>query len=334
MIAYGWLERVWYGSAHGGWLLLPLSWLFALFAALRRTLYRSGLLSTSRPAVPVVVIGNITVGGTGKTPLVLWLADQMRQRGFRVGIASRGYGRAAGRRARIVRTDDAPSFVGDEPLLMARRGVGPVAVCGRRAKAVRRLMEEQVNLVLCDDGLQHYALARDLEIAVIDGQRRFGNGRLLPAGPLREPISRLRSVNWRICHDGTPAAGEISMWLEGSILRRVARNGTMHISEFRGQRCHAVAAIGNPYRFFKMLKDVGIDVIPHQLPDHAIPRLTVLGISEAEPVIMTEKDAVKCPDGDRFDAWYLPVEARVDPAGGEIVDEIEALCAKDVRLRG
>lgn len=334
MTADGWLQRVWYGSAHGGWLLLPLSWLFAVLARLRRILYRSGLLNASRLAIPVVVVGNITVGGTGKTPLVLWLADQLRQRGLKVGIASRGYAGVPGRAARIVRIDDDPSRVGDEPLLMARRGVGPVAVCARRSDAARRLAEEGVDLVLCDDGLQHYALGRELEIAVIDGQRRFGNGRLLPAGPLREPVSRLLSVDWRICHGGEPAAGEIRMWLEGTMLRRLDGSRARDVSEFRGRRCHAVAAIGDPRRFFSMLTDAGIDVIPHPLRDHAIPQLSVLGIAAAEPVIMTEKDAVKCPDGERFDAWYLPVNARVDPAGGEIVDEIEGLCAKEMHLRG
>ena len=334
MALHDWLQRVWYGSAPGGWLLLPISWLFALVAGFRRLLYRTGMLRAIRLEAPVVVVGNITVGGTGKTPLVLWLAGRLRERGVRVGVVSRGYGRGRDRGARIVRSGDDPLQVGDEPLMMARRNVGPVAVCRRRVEAARRLLEQGVDVILSDDGLQHYALARNLEIAVIDGERRLGNGRLLPAGPLREAVDRLETVDWVVCNGGPPGPGEVGMLLEGAILRQLGRDRSASLGEFRGRRCHAVAAIGNPERFFATLRNAGIDVIPHPLPDHATPRLSALGLIRGQPVLMTEKDAVKCPDGDRYDAWFLPVDARLESGGDAIVDEIMRLWSTDEHGRG
>jgi len=331
---HDWLQRVWYGSASGGWVLVPISWLFAVIAGLRRLLYRTGVLPAVRLDVPVIVIGNLTAGGTGKTPFTLWLAGRLRQHGLHAGIASRGYGRVRAGGARIVRCDDDPVQVGDEALMMARRDVGPVAVCERRVEAARVLAGQGVDVILCDDGLQHYALARDMEIAVIDGERRFGNGRLLPAGPLREPVARLQTVGWRICHGGEPGPEEIGMRVEGAVLRRLGQDVTALLSDFRGRRCHAVAAIGHPERFFATLRDAGIEVIPHPLPDHATPRLPALGVREGEVVLMTEKDAVKCLDGDRFDAWFLPVDARLDRGGEEIVDQVVRLCPKNQRRRG
>ena len=334
MALHDWLQRVWYGSASGGWLLRPFSWLFAAAIELRRLMYRTGMLPSGSAGRPVVVVGNLTAGGAGKTPMTLWLAEQLRGRGLRAGIASRGYGRISDREALLVHPDDDPGRVGDEPLLMARRQICPVVVCDRRLEAARRLEAEGVDVVLCDDGLQHYALRRDLEIAVVDGRRRFGNGRLLPAGPLREPATRLDTVDWRVCNGGRPAPGEIGMRLEGNRITRLGGSRTAAISEFRGKRCHAVAAIGDPDRFFDMLRDAGLEVVPHPLPDHATPRLSALGLPHGEPVMMTEKDAVKCSDGDRFDAWYLPVDAQLDECANEIVDEIVRLCSKNVPRRG
>ncbi len=334
MPLHDWLQRVWYGSAAGGWLMLPFSWLFTAVTALRRALYRAGAFGVVRLDVPVVVIGNLTAGGTGKTPLTLWLAAQIRQRGFRAGIASRGFGGRQGGGPRLVEGDDDPARIGDEPLMMARRDIAPVVVCENRGEAARLLIDMGVDVILCDDGLQHYALARDLEIVVIDGERRFGNGRRLPAGPLRESVARLRTTDWRVCSGGSPGPGEIGMRLEGSVVRRVGGDRSRALSDFRGARCHAVAAIGNPGKFFASLREAGVDVIPHPIPDHAVPRLAELGLEEGDTVLMTEKDAVKYADGDRFDAWYLPVDARLGRGGEAIVDHIISLCPEDGHRRG
>ncbi|KPK60564.1 MAG: hypothetical protein AMJ59_05585 [Gammaproteobacteria bacterium SG8_31] len=334
MKIHDWLQRVWYGSARGGWLLVPLSWIFASVAGLRRFFYRTGVLPVTRVHRPVVVVGNITVGGTGKTPLTLWLAERLQKEGLRAGIASRGYGGSASGGPVVVQTDDDPAVVGDEALMMACREVAPVAVCRRRADAATQLTAVGADVILCDDGLQHYRLARDLEIAVVDGVRRFGNGRLLPAGPLREPVSRLAQADWVVCNGGAPETGQIGMRLAGDTLYRLADGKVATLDDFRGRSCHAVAAVGNPEPFFSLLRDAGIRVVPHPLSDHAVPSLRELGLSPDETVLMTEKDAVKCRDGAGFDAWFLRVDARLDPTADRMVSAIKRLCSNGGRRRG
>ncbi|MGD9291800.1 MAG: tetraacyldisaccharide 4'-kinase [Gammaproteobacteria bacterium] len=334
MILHDWLQRVWYGAARGGWVLIPLSWLFGTAVTLRRTLYGLGLLPARTVARPVVVVGNVTAGGTGKTPFVLWLAERLREEGLQVGIASRGYGGRASGRPVLVDPGDDPAIVGDEPLLMARRKVASVVVCRRRADAARELVAHGADVIICDDGLQHYRLARDLEVGVVDGRRRFGNGRLLPAGPMREPVSRLGHVDWVICNGGVPRGSEIGMQLAGRLLHSLRDGSIVGIEEFRGRRCHAVAGIGNPSSFFSLLGESGLDVIPHPLPDHATPRLGEMGLETRDTVIMTEKDAVKCRDGEQFDAWFLPVEARLDGAAERMVAEVRELCSNPTGRRG
>ncbi|MGB5131525.1 MAG: tetraacyldisaccharide 4'-kinase, partial [Steroidobacteraceae bacterium] len=251
-----WLLETWYGGGRRGWWLLPLAWLYAAVAGLRRSAYRHGLLPRYRSRRPVVVVGNLTVGGTGKTPLVIWLAGELAARGLRVGIASRGYG-AAGGTARLVTALDDAASAGDEPLLLQRRLRQPVAIGKRRADAVR-LLEPDCDLILCDDGLQHYALDRDLEIAVIDGPRGLGNGLRLPAGPLRESRSRLAQVDAVVVNDtGFTWPGAIQMKLVPVAAVALAGGERRPLAAFAGRRVRAVAAIGNPKRFFAMLREHG-----------------------------------------------------------------------------
>jgi tetraacyldisaccharide 4'-kinase len=331
---HDWLIGVWYGSARGGWALRPLGWLFGVVTAARRGLYRAGFLRSRRASCAVVVIGNVTVGGTGKTPLAIWLAEQLERAGIEVGIASRGYGGGDVDAVREVDRADVARDVGDEPLLMVRRTRARVAVGRRRTVVVEYLATHGAEVVVCDDGLQHYALARDLEIAVVDGTRRFGNGRLLPAGPLREPVSRLDGMRWVFCNGGRPVEGEIGMQLVGAELSRIGTEGKMPLAGLHGRSCHALAAIGNPERFFGMLRQAGVDVIPHPLPDHGDVDAEIERIPPEETLIMTEKDAVKYGGSRVGETWYLPVDARPGQEADRLVEEIVELCRRHGPDRG
>ena len=302
--------------------LAPLAIVFAAAASLRRALYRAHVLASTRVPVRVVVVGNITVGGSGKTPLVAALARALAQRGFRPGIASRGYGRRdeGDPGTRIVTADSAASEVGDEPLLLARAG-WPVAVARDRVAAARALAEAGCDVVLCDDGLQHYALARDVEIAVIDGARGLGNGWLLPAGPLRESRRRLASVDAVVVlADASSQARALgveafTMTLEARPLRRVrAPHVERPIGDFAGKRVHAIAGIGNPHRFFAQLAALGMSVDANPFADHHRFVASDLAFADGDPIVMTEKDAVKCETLADERCWYLPVEAAIDDA--------------------
>ena len=305
--------------------LVPLSALFAGGVALRRGLYRAGLLRAERLPVPVVVIGNITVGGSGKTPLVAALAGELAARGWRPGIVSRGYGRRAGAGGDaplLVARDSDPALAGDEPVLLARAGF-PVAVAGDRVAAASALLAAHpgCNVILADDGLQHLRLARDVEIAVIDAARGVGNGWRLPAGPLREAAARLAAVDAvvALCRDGddAPAAwpGALVMTLAGEVFHRVNANGiTAGAGAFRGAGVHALAGIGNPERFFAALRALGISAVAHPFPDHHRFGAGDLALPGASAILMTEKDAVKCAGLADDRCWFLPVRANVDPA--------------------
>lgn len=330
---HDWLQQVWYGAGRGGLALVPLSWVYRALVAIRRSLFRMGVMAVTRVACPVIIVGNVTVGGTGKTPLVLWLTERLRERGLRVGVASRGYGGRLGSELRLVERSDAAGLVGDEPLLMSRRDNALIAVCRERSKAAQRLVDEGADIVICDDGLQHYGLHRDMEIAVIDGERRLGNGRMLPAGPLRETATRLQSVNWVICHGGSAESGEIGMRLVGDELTSPDGRMTARIDDFSGRRCHAVAAIGNPDRFFDTLRKAGIHVIPHPLPDHSDIEAALEAITDDDPILMTEKDAVKCSASDRDNLWYLPVEAELDSSAEALIEAAVGLSAERGRGR-
>lgn len=304
----GLAEQIWYGDHPLSLCLAPLGWCFAGLVRLRRLVYAAGLLPVRHVPVPVIVVGNITVGGTGKTPLIIWLARHLLALGHKPGIISRGYGGRATRWPQQVRPDSSPVMVGDEPVLIARNTGCPVAVSSQRHVAARELLAHRdCDVLLCDDGLQHLALDRDLEIAVIDGDRRFGNGRCLPAGPLREPVGRLRTVDM-VVSNGRAGRNEFSMEYAYDDLRATADPGaTLKPESLRGRRVHAVAGIGNPARFFSYLRGFDIRVIRHEFPDHHAYTAEDLMFGEKLPIVMTEKDAVKCEMFAGEDTWYLPV---------------------------
>ncbi|OGS89557.1 MAG: tetraacyldisaccharide 4'-kinase [Gallionellales bacterium GWA2_59_43] len=310
------LERHWYRLTPLHLLLIPASLIFRLLAALRRALYRAGLLHSERLPVPVVVVGNINVGGAGKTPLTLALAQQLIEQGRHPLIVSRGHG-GDSVQPRAVTPDSDPAQVGDEPLLMARRKLCPVWVGHDRAAAAHAGMQAnpQCDVILCDDGLQHYRLQRDVEIAVVDGMRGYGNGWLLPAGPLREPVSRLRSVDAVVINGGDTAPGQFAMRLEGAVFHNLLDPGrTVEASHFIAARNHAVAGIGNPQRYFNHLEALGIRHTPHPFPDHHPYCANDLAFADCDAILLTEKDAVKCAPFADARYWMLRVEARIDPA--------------------
>lgn len=297
------------------WPLLPLSWLFGALTALRRLAYAHGWLRGERLPVPVVVVGNLIVGGAGKTPLTLHLVAALRAAGRRPGIISRGYGGAG--EVMAVSADADPASVGDEPVLLAERSGVPVFVGRRRADAGRALLaaHPDVDVLVCDDGLQHYALARDVEIVVSD-RRGLGNRYLLPAGPLREPATRLRTVDAQVIHAGEekPPAGVFMMRLQPDAFRHLRQPGRQaQAADLAGQRLHAIAGIGHPERFFATLRALGLSVETHAFPDHHAYHAGDLSFGPDAVLLMTEKDAVKCRPFYQGDAWVLPVTAHVSP---------------------
>lgn len=306
-------ERRWYGERPPAW-LLPLAYLYQAVSVARRRLYRAGRLASGHLPVPVVVVGNISVGGVGKTPLTIWLVEALRAAGYRPGVVSRGYGGRAGRWPQRVGPDSDAALVGDEPLLIARRAACPVAVAPRRAEAAALLLGE-CDVLVADDGLQHYALARDVEIAVVDGLRRHGNGACLPAGPLREPVSRLAEVDLVVCNGGKAQPGEYAMALLGDAAVNLADGRRRPLAEF-SEPVHALAGIGHPQRFFAHLRQAGLALDERPLPDHHAFTQADLEFGDGLPVLMTEKDAVKCTALADARHWAVPVRARLDPAFG------------------
>ncbi len=306
------LVQQWYSPRASVW-LLPLSWLFSLLVMLRRLAYKAGMLRSYRVAAAVIVVGNISVGGTGKTPLVTALVKTLQQAGYRPGIITRGYGGQAQQWPQQVHSDSDPVLVGDEPVLLAQRCDCPIVAAPDRVLAARELLEHSnCNILISDDGLQHYRLQRDIEIVVVDGVRRFGNGHCLPAGPLREPVSRLKQVDFVVAN-GLAAEGEVVMQLLPGMLRSLLHGAkTASLSDLHGEQVHAVAGIGNPSRFFDLLKQHGLIVIEHPFPDHYGFVATDLAFGDELPVLMTEKDAVKCRQFADDGMWYLPVEAQLD----------------------
>ena len=307
------LQRLWYGNARLASLLLPLSGVFCALVQLRRAAYRAGLLASRRLDARVIVVGNITVGGTGKTPLVLALARRLREAGFRVGILSRGY-RGRGRVWPVeVSAASDPDQVGDEPVLLARNSGAAVYAGADRVAAGRALLASSpCDVLICDDGLQHYALRRDLEIAVVDAGRGHGNGHCLPAGPLREPVSRLKAVD-ALVYLGPPAPGAFGMQMEVHTATRLCDPAdTRPLTSFLGERVHAVAGIGNPQRFFAALRGGGLDVEERSFPDHHRFRAADLRFADRRPVLMTEKDAVKCAGFAPAHWWSVAAEVHLD----------------------
>ena len=288
----------------------------------RRVAYARGLYRSVRLPCPVVVVGNLSVGGTGKTPLVCWLAANLAGRGYQPGIVTRGYG-GTSRGARRISASDDPREVGDEPVLLARRTGVPVAIGRNRPEAARLLADEGCRVIVSDDGLQHYALARDCEIVVIDAERRFGNGRLLPAGPLREPAERLEGVDAIVVNGG--AAGDfggLRMRLDAGDAVALSGGAVRPLSAWQGTSVHALAGIASPQRFFNMLRGRGIEVDGRPLADHAPLTASDVDFGDDRPVLMTEKDAVKCRAFAGEGHWYVPVTAGFDAPDGQALLDV------------
>ncbi len=306
------IDTHWYRRSLWLWLLWPLSLLFCTLVFIRRTLYQLGLLQQARFDAPLIVVGNITVGGSGKTPLVTYLVELLRSRGYRPGVVSRGYGGRAEAWPHSVTEESRAELVGDEALLLVRRCRCPMVVGPDRAAAVQQLLREhEVDVVISDDGMQHYRMGRDIEIAVLDGERRLGNGLCLPAGPLREGRGRLKGVDF-IVTNGEAQAGEWAMRLEPGEARTLTGDASRPLSEFAANTVHAVAGIGNPQRFFRTLRAAGLSVTEHPFPDHYPYAQGELDYGDGAVVMMTEKDAVKYFDHAGAQHWYLPVTATLD----------------------
>jgi tetraacyldisaccharide 4'-kinase len=331
---YKWLHRVWYEGGSFYQLLLPFSGIYWLLITLRRALYNAGLLARHRASAPVVVVGNITAGGTGKTPVVIWLVRELQERGFTPGIVSRGYGGTRSDSSMRVDAASDPDVVGDEPVLLANRTNCPVVVDTDRPRAAQMLVDDGVDLIIADDGLQHYPLQRDYEICVIDGARGLGNRLLLPAGPLRETIDRLTEVDQVLINGKTGGDASYATAVEQNaiefelVANEVCRlNGslTRPIQGFAGTTVHAVAAIGNPQRFFDMLRAHGIQVIEHAFQDHARLGASELDFGDDFEVLMTEKDAVKLDAAISDKYWTVPVDVQIDPVlSGPWLAQIES----------
>lgn len=307
------IARIWSGESPLWRLLLPLSWLYGLVSGVISLLYRLGIKRAWRAPVPVVVVGNLTAGGNGKTPVVIWLVEQLKARGIRVGVVSRGYGGKAAKYPLLLTPDTLTSEAGDEPVLIYQRTGAPVAVSPVRSEAVQALLaEHDVQIIITDDGLQHYALARDKEIVVIDGVRRFGNGWWLPAGPMRERASRLKSVDAVIVNGGVAQQGEIPMHLHPGLAVNLLTGERKAVAQLPA--LVAMAGIGHPPRFFATLEQCGAKLekrVP--LADHQalVPEQVAAFTVPGQTLIMTEKDAVKCRAFAKENWWYLPVDAEL-----------------------
>jgi tetraacyldisaccharide 4'-kinase len=330
------LQRLWYGPAWRSLPLWPLALLFRLLVALRRALYRLGVLRVHRVDGPVVVVGNITVGGTGKTPVAGWLARQLTLRGRRVGIVLRGYGGTHRGRPRVVTPQDDPRETGDEAVVHARRGAAVVVIGADRVAAARHALAAGAEIVVCDDGLQHTRLASDFTIAVVDAARLLGNGLPLPAGPLREPPSRLDAMDAVVItrRGGSAAGGAgatrvntgfrpasplvITASLSAGQAVNLATGERRDLARFRANpRLHAVAGIGHPEAFFASLRASGLAFVEHALPDHARLEPEALPFETAATVLMTEKDAVKCQACGQPDWWWVDLEVEIERAAAE-----------------
>ncbi len=311
-----WFEDAWYKEMYVSAWFMPLSMLYVDAIRLRRFLYRIGVLKKTKLPVPVIIVGNITVGGTGKTPLVIWMVEFLKQHGYKPGVISRGYAGTASANPLAVTADSDPAQVGDEAVLLSKRCACPVVVGADRVAAGRQLLSMNAcDVLISDDGLQHYALQRDIEIIVIDGQRRFGNGYCLPCGPLREPPERVKQVDLVVLNGGDELLeGELPMQCKGQHLVNLKTGERKALSDFNGIACQAVAAIGNPSRFFAQLAKAGLDCQPHAFPDHHPFIAADLQFKEQRPVIMTEKDAVKCARFASDQYWYLPIDAELPEA--------------------
>lgn len=315
------LFQIWQSKQGAAKFLRPVSWFYCAIVVCRRLTYLLKIKKTEKIDAPVIVVGNLTVGGTGKTPLVTWLTNYLKDHGYNPGVISRGYGGKARHWPQQVRPDGDPVAVGDEAILISKRTSCPMAVGPERLISGQELLHyhPDCNVIISDDGLQHYALHRDIEVAVIDGTLRFGNGYCLPAGALREPLNRLKKVDFIV----TNGAAEKSEYAMRYILTNACclqnPKKSQNIEKFKGQQVHAVAGIGNPARFFKQLTELGIEVISHPFPDHYFYKEEDLEFGDTKPVLMTEKDAVKCKRFAKPHHWYIPVTVEVQETFGKAI---------------
>lgn len=309
-----WFQQQWYKIGIWHVVLIPISFVFWFLSSIRCWFYQVGIFKSSKLSVPVIVIGNISVGGTGKTPLVIAVVEYLQKQGFHPGIISRGYG-GAGDTIAHVTAESNPVLVGDEPVLMAGRLSCPVWVGRRRSVVANKLLQAnpKCDVIVSDDGLQHYQLARDIEVAVVDGMRGLGNAMLLPAGPLRESAARLDKVDAVVINgDGSDLHGFL-MKTEGAKFRNLRnKNLYLNAAEFRHQKLHALAGIGNPEKFFSYLEKMDLEFARHIYPDHYQFSPEDMTMVSDGQVIMTEKDAVKCMAFAPENAWYLPINAVLD----------------------
>lgn len=307
------LPQLWRTRGAAARLLLPASWLYRGIVRARRSCYARGPCRVQRFEQPVVVVGGITTGGSGKTPLVLHVTRLLADRGWRPGIVSRGYGGRPGRMPLAVDARTPPETCGDEPAMMARRLDVPVVVDVDRPRGVAALIDRfGCDVVISDDGLQHYAMGRQVEIVVLGGDGWAGNGYCLPAGPLREPQGRLEEVDLVVCNGGAAHPGGHRMALHVETLRRLDGREDRPIGDFRGRRVHAVAGTGRPEGFFTMLAELGLEIEPHPFPDHHRYRSGDFASLRDAPIVMTEKDAVKCTDMALDEAWYARASVELD----------------------
>ncbi len=327
-------DALWYEGHPLNWALRPVSAALGAVVKLRKAAYRRGYLAQYRSPVPVIVVGNISVGGTGKTPFIIWLGKLLQAQKnaagqpIRIGVVSRGYQSAAERGGcQRVNADSLPEQVGDEPYMIYQHLQCPMAVAAKRTEAIATLLQDQeLDVILSDDGMQHYAMARDLEIALIDGSRGLGNGQLLPAGPLREPPERLQSVDFIVANSAAYADAPIMQLQAQQVLAVADGSPQCPLAELRGQTVHAIAGIGNPQRFFTSLREQGIDCVAHPFADHHRFSAGDLQFNDDLPVLMTEKDAVKCRKLGVDRLWYVPVQARLPQHfSAQLLDAIQSL---------
>lgn len=304
------LDHYWYSQNPVAWLLLPVALLFCVLTFIRRYLYRAGFIKSYRANKPVVVVGNISVGGTGKTPLIIKLAELLQQWGYQPGIISRGYG-GSGPWPQSLGPNSEADAVGDEPLQIYQRSQCPVVVGPDRVDDIEFLCQRHdIDIILTDDGLQHYRLQRDLELVVVDAERGFGNGFCLPAGPLREPRSRLKAVPF-VIYNGGNQHDAFQVRLQPPMNLKTTEQKDW--SELTNKKVHAVAGIGHPQRFFNSLKQQGLDIIEHAFADHYQYRPEDLMFDDDLPVLMTEKDSVKCHGLAQSNIWVVPIEIELNP---------------------
>jgi len=331
-LASEYVTKSWYQGALWLYLFFPFMCLYFLVIFVRRYLYQAKIFSSYRSELPVIIVGNITVGGTGKSPLVAYLVNELVKQGYNPGIVSRGYGSSIQQNeVREVLTTSLAAEVGDEPLMLKRQLNCAVYVSPNRSLAVKALADSQCDIVIADDGLQHYALQRDIEICVVDGERAWGNAHLLPMGPLRESLSRLSSTDFVIINGESEGLSDLGvpsyvMNLVPDNLIKLEDNTSSLVSSFKADKVHAVAAIGNPERFFEALESQGVEIIRHVFDDHHSYKQSDFDFDEPLSIIMTEKDAVKCRQLRVDGMWYLPVTAEI--SGELAVQVVESLKSK------